>query len=477
MATSRRRSIAVICAVAVVAMGCGLVAGRFIRSPAQVLADSTPPAYSAITDTVRKSVVGERTAIAATLVPAHDVDVSITASTSGGSPVYSAVRVKDGASVKDGQVLVEVSGRPVMALLGAVPSYRTITPGMTGPDVAQLQIALARLGIGVAGEKGFGPVTQAAVTELYKRAGYKPVRVGDDEVTQARATVSSAEETRYTAADALDQARLALTRARRQTNATAANPATSTARASAPTVQSGSTSDAVEDAKHSVTLAEHALEVAQNQLSTARRALESAKAAAGVSVPLGEITFVASLPATVKELAARVGNPAQATAMRLVSGSPVARATSLNSTILTGVTVGSAATILTDSGVGVDATVSAMSNATQQPNDNSGQKNLDVLITPRKHIDSRLLGTQVRVVITLPGSTDAVLNVATGAVRTDSSSRTWLTVRDASGATRHVEVTTGQQGSGRVQVTPTTTGALKAGDVVLVGEQPSGTPS
>ena len=56
------------------------------------------------------------------------------------------VAVDIGDEVLEGTRLIEVSGRPVFALQGDVPVYRTLTPGMAGADVAQMQVALARLG-------------------------------------------------------------------------------------------------------------------------------------------------------------------------------------------------------------------------------------------------------------------------------------------------------------------------------------------
>lgn len=42
--------------------------------------------------------------------------------------------------------LLEVTGRPVTVLEGVLPMWRDFEPGIEGPDVLQLQEALARLG-------------------------------------------------------------------------------------------------------------------------------------------------------------------------------------------------------------------------------------------------------------------------------------------------------------------------------------------
>ena len=69
--------------------------------------------------------------------------------TGGGSPgaVYiSRLDVAAGQRVSNGEKLAEIDGEPLFALAGHVPAWRDITPGESGPDVAELQKALASLG-------------------------------------------------------------------------------------------------------------------------------------------------------------------------------------------------------------------------------------------------------------------------------------------------------------------------------------------
>jgi len=51
-----------------------------------------------------------------------------------------------GRIVRQGQVLYRVSGSPVVLLYGKIPAYRALSEGMTGPDVAELNHDLVRLG-------------------------------------------------------------------------------------------------------------------------------------------------------------------------------------------------------------------------------------------------------------------------------------------------------------------------------------------
>jgi peptidoglycan hydrolase-like protein with peptidoglycan-binding domain len=51
-----------------------------------------------------------------------------------------------GKVVRQGQVLYQVDGLPVVLLYGDVPAWRTLSKGMTGRDVRELNAGLARLG-------------------------------------------------------------------------------------------------------------------------------------------------------------------------------------------------------------------------------------------------------------------------------------------------------------------------------------------
>jgi hypothetical protein len=87
------------------------------------------------------------------------------------------IDVRSGDAVRPGRALLEVSGRPVIALRGTLPVYRNLKPGTEGDDVTQLQKALADTGHPVAGDPAglFGPGTKSALTALYRSIGYDPL--------------------------------------------------------------------------------------------------------------------------------------------------------------------------------------------------------------------------------------------------------------------------------------------------------------
>lgn len=57
-----------------------------------------------------------------------------------------------GQIVHRGQVLYQVTGNPVVLLYGKVPAYRSLSEGMTGPDVQQLNANLVALGYATSSE-------------------------------------------------------------------------------------------------------------------------------------------------------------------------------------------------------------------------------------------------------------------------------------------------------------------------------------
>ena len=59
-----------------------------------------------------------------------------------------------GQEVSQGQVLYQVSGAPVVLLYGSTPAYRTLSSGLTGPDVEELNYDLVVLGEYPSGETG-----------------------------------------------------------------------------------------------------------------------------------------------------------------------------------------------------------------------------------------------------------------------------------------------------------------------------------
>jgi peptidoglycan hydrolase-like protein with peptidoglycan-binding domain len=95
-----------------------------------------PPATAAVT---RTTLVETRT-VPGTL--GYGVEVPVDA---GGQGTLTWIAAA-GATVKRGEALFELDQRPVVALYGSVPMYRTLRAGVAGADVRQLEENLASLG-------------------------------------------------------------------------------------------------------------------------------------------------------------------------------------------------------------------------------------------------------------------------------------------------------------------------------------------
>ena len=79
-----------------------------------------------------------------------------------------------GEVIEPGEVLYAVGGQPVVLLIGSTPAYRTLVAGISGPDAAELNNALAALGYGAATLQGstvFSAATAAALVKLQAHLG------------------------------------------------------------------------------------------------------------------------------------------------------------------------------------------------------------------------------------------------------------------------------------------------------------------
>ncbi|MEU3772182.1 peptidoglycan-binding protein [Streptomyces sp. NPDC032472] len=470
----RRRILVWVVAGAVALTGAGVVLAATIRSPAQVAADAAPPPASVLADRVERRVLTSSVVVRGTVAAEQSLTVSpgggaAAASGAGGKPVVTRVNKQPGASVQAGEVLVEVSGRPVFALAGALPVYRDLKPGATGKDVGQLQEGLKALGHPVGKDPAgtYGAGTKAAVTALYAALGYtpRPADPGDAEKLQA-------------AEDAADAAQRAVT----------------TAKAALAKAKAGGGSDTSE--------AQQQLSFAQADLAKANGRLESARSAAGPMVPADELVFVKGFPARVDAVKASVGDPVPDGLLTLSAGATVIRsslpahqkdlvkagmkvevlseATGLSATG----TVASVATAPTPAaagpaagaGSGTGAGAGAQGGGSGENPAGGGQEpgGYALTVTPDQALDARLAGQGVRLTVTAASSGEPVLVVPLSAVSAGADGRTTVTVLGKDPAAvdgrRRVEVRAGMSADGMVQVEPVGGAALGDGDRVLVAQ-------
>ena len=437
--------------VAVVSGAVGIAAGLLLKSPEDIAASAAAPTPSLITAEVEERVLVNAVDVDVELVSEHTIGVgptgqaqqggptgqaqqggdrdkagegSHTGSASGRNPtadVITGLPVSVGDAVEAGSAVVELSGRPVIALTGTIPPYRDLVPAASGPDVTQLQQALVAQGLlsdsqvdGV-----YGPATSDAVSQLYSRLGY----------TAPTTDGGSGED-----AKALRDARAAVRQA--QDAVTAAG-------------QQGGTA-----AADSMSLA-----TAQAALADAQADLADIEARTGVILPRSEVVFVPGGRATVLSVSGQIGQEAAQEVLSLGAGELVLR----------GKVVASQAASLS---VGASATVgelggSATCRVTALDPADSGRT--QVTIGCDTDLDPTALAGTVTARITRATTATTVLCVPVGAVSENADGTTTVITVTGTDTLTRIEVVVGLEADGYVEVRPKDPGALTGDSVVVVG--------
>lgn len=251
--------------------GCTLVLvlafclGLFVRSPwEEAVANSQ--AHPVVTTRVEtRQFAAEDVEVEGTVFLGSSLSV---APPGEGRAVVTEVHQKAGATIKAGEALIDVSGRPIIVLELPFALYRDIAPGATGPDVRAVQQSLKKIGVYDGSVDGkYGTNTSSAVRRLYTRAGVDPPTVSAELQAQVEETHEALRAAETAKGDKRD-----------------------------------------------------ALAVAQ-----ARAAYEKAVVAAGVSLPAGEIVSITSDKAqvvSIQSVGARLDGEEAASAATLRTGSP-----------------------------------------------------------------------------------------------------------------------------------------------------------
>ncbi|MGW4051593.1 peptidoglycan-binding protein [Streptomyces sp. NPDC004779] len=481
--TGRRRWVAAIALGAVCATLGGLAATLFVKSPAQAAAEAAAPPPSVLTAPVERRVLSSSVITRGEVVAEQMVEVTPRGAVGEGGtgPVITKISVRPGSAVRAGQVLMEVSGRPVFTLEGTLPVYRDLRPGATGDDVRQLQRALRKIGHDTAPDAAgdFGAGTKNALGAFYASLGYDPVPAhaeDGDPVAEARLRVTSSERALEDAEDAL--------RGRRAADAEApASDATPGGSASA----SAGTRDDDDGLQKSVLRA-------REDLVAARTALTAAEAASGPTLPAAEVVFLKGFPARVDAVIATAGGEATGTAMTLSSGKLVVQAyvpeyqkdliraghgAEIYSEV-TGTSAKGQVTSVTDKRLTAgSAAGQEQGEGSGSPQDGSGATSQGgvgwlVGITPSTPLKADLTGQDVRVTVIAASTGGEALVVPITAISSGADGRTTVTVLEADGDRRQVEIRTGTAGDGFVAVTSETADMLTQGDRVITGASREG---
>ncbi len=422
--TRRRRVLLGIgIAAALLAVG-GLVGASFVKSPQQLAADTAAPPPTVTTAAVVSQVLTSSVQMRGVVYPSIEDDVYVSAasssssssaatgsssgaagSSSSGAVYISKLKVAAGDTIRNGEQLAELNGEPLFVLSGPVPAWRDLTPGESGPDVTELQNALASLGYYDGGDTAgyFGAATEDAVSAYYEHLGYTAPSLGG-----------------VPAADVVFLPSL---------------PATVVAVNGAAGEQPG----------------QPFLELAARGSLALTGELPPAYAGQvkpGLKVTVYDEVTGIHATGTVSDLGTATINAPTGTVVDVGSGAASASSSASTGSASTGST-GSSSSSSSSSGSGATPFI-------------------PLAVHPSRPLASPLNGENVLVTVDTGQTEGPVLTVPVAAIVTGASGTSYVTVVGAHGKQTQVPVTPGISENGYVQVSPAKSGALAAGDRVVV---------
>jgi peptidoglycan hydrolase-like protein with peptidoglycan-binding domain len=470
--SSRTRQLGVIVGVVTLVGAGGWFAGTRMQSPADAAAAQQPPKAGPVTVPV------EQRALTATVVAQGSLEYgsprsltlagAVGAVEEGGEGSAMAQRVTKtpvpGSELKEGSVLMQVSGRPVLVLRGSVPMYRNLGPGASGDDVRQLQSALNRLGFATGGVTStYGQGTASAVSRWYRSKGYTAQEPGSADRQQLGQLESS-----------VSDAQLALLTAQGSGEGTKGEGESAAESDQARTLQ---------------------IKAAKKQLELANSALSAFKSGYGTKVPAGEVIFLPELPVRVDKTKVRAGDPPDGEVATVTSSDvvvqavvPGADAASLREGMTVQVTtpdgkeargvlidIGGSGTgpegTAGNAGAGEDTKAAEGAEGAEVVETSSGGASAPVplrISLPKPGPLAGGAGGAATVTIEVGDSDGKVLAVPVAAIQTSAGGQARVRVQRGGRVVR-VDVDLGISADGLVEVRPDGS-ALKAGDLVVVGQ-------
>lgn len=408
------RTLLLVLAATCLAVG-GVAVGSRFQSTERAAARAKAPAEEPVAVPVERRIVVDSLTIRGEVRPSSQLIVDASQLEGAQNPVVTRQLRKAGTTLSEGDVLAEISGRPLLALGGSFPAYRDLVPNAAGPDVTQYQESLIRLGLLAKARPSFDDNVQVATRRLLERTGYAPTTTGPETAQPLRL-----------ADERLRAARAALQSVRRDPVAT-------------PEVR----------------------RAAEEELATAEADRTARDEADGVILRRAEVIFFSALPAVVAEsipvgavkdkpIATLTGGPLEVTASttadqrgRLRSGQSV----EIRSEVL---------------GITARGEVRDVAPA-QGPDDR-----YPVSITFPGPLEPALSGESVRVTILRSTTASAVLAVPSAALRSHPDAPESVDVLRPDGSRQRSLMDPGLLGDGWVEVVSATP-PLTEGDRVVVG--------
>ena len=459
------RLVALIAGVAIVSLILGIAVMQFIVSPAEVAARTAAPEAGPVLAPVEQRSIENTVITRGEVTYADAVAVTLDAGAGEDRPVVTGHVPEVGTVFQQGNIALEVAGRPVIVLPGELPAYRTLSVGMRGPDVAQLKAALGALGFtsGDPATDTYDWDTASGVGALYEQIGYPAATGGPDAAT----ALQEAERGVRDAGVGLAQAQAALRQA----------------------VEGGATQTLAEQA---------AVNSANDAVSDAQDALETAQDRVLPTLPSSEALFLSDLPRRVDEVSVKRGDVLSGSPMS-VSGATLTIVGTVSAQDAELLEVGTAATFPGPDGTDIAATVARIeepktakpsgSNAGSEGgsgssgasdgsggSDSGAASRFTVYFDPGalspEQIDA-LRGTNVRVRVPVASTDGDVLAVPIAALSAGSGGqdRVELLVDTQSGPdakTELIDVTAGLAADGYVEIS-SEDARIEAGARVVVG--------
>ncbi|WP_432544263.1 efflux RND transporter periplasmic adaptor subunit [Kineococcus sp. SYSU DK002] len=482
----RNRVLLVVAAAAVVSLVAGLLLGRFAFG---ATAEDTVPEPGLVTAPVQLEALSNDVTLRGEVAYSDSVEVRIDASAFSGPAVVTGRVPAVGDPLAGLSIALEVAGRPVIVLPGALPAYRTLQVGVSGPDVVQFKEALRAVGLDGGNPENdvFDARAAAAVTALYDEAGYPapaPPEGAAEGVRAAQEAVRGAEQALAAAradlqgarggagAVAVREADNAVNSARRELDAARAEEPLDPNRVAdlQDALGLAELRRAQLDAPADTTAQRAAVTGAEQQLNDARTGLATAREQALPNLPAGEVLYLADLPRRVDAVTATRGSVLEGPAMT-VSGATLqvtGSAAEANARLLA---VGGEAFLDLPGGDRHRAVI-----ATLAPGEGDSAR-WTVGLTPDPLTPEQvteLQGSNLRVSVPVGATQGPVLAVPLAALSAGSGGENRVEVvdgdpRDGEDAeTRLVVVETGLAAEGAVEVRPLE-GELSEGDLVVVG--------
>lgn len=463
----------------IVCLIAGYVGGAVLSSAG---AAESPGAGGPITVPVESRLLANTVTLRGDVGFDDAVEVKVAPGELEGPAVVTGAVPEVGATLDALAVALEVAGRPVIVLPGALPAYRTLRAGNTGPDVAQLKQALRAVGFDPGSTESYDGATAAAVVALYQKVGYPAPAVD----AQARSALESARQAAQSGERALEEAQRTLTAAGKGADAARrveldngvreAERELASARAGGDPAAIARAEDALHlaQAQRDVGLASpdtsaeaQAVASARRDAEQARGALADATAAAITPLPANEVQYLPTLPRRVDDVLAQRGTVLEGAAMT-VSGATLsvsARAGAADAELLHD---GLSASIAMPGEAPAPAVVKTV--AQQSGGSDAGKKSgrswevVLALTSPTAEQIDRLRGKNVQVSIPVTSTDGRVLVVPAAALTAGPGGESRVEVANG-GRTRTVPVKTGLAADGLVEVS----GKIAAGDRVVVG--------